>query len=470
MTRNDRLRILLTSPCNYNASGELLTPPLSLAHLTAAVEAKVPDVEFKVGLATEEELNDYKPHIVGVSAYTATWTHVKDIARRSKARGMGVIVGGPHVSVRSQDLTADMDVGVIGEGEMNFPLLVEKFDDGWKESDLTGIHGLIYKSDETGELTRTPPSAVIKPLDQLPMPRMDLTTTNNDLLCMMSSRGCPFLCTFCATPSHRSVRVFSPEYVVSYIKYHVQKYPTIRIIKFWDDLFTIHRRRLKEIVRALKENNLINGFQYSIATRADHIKPETVELFKEMNVTDVSMGLETGSPTTLEYIKKGYTVDDIRNAVTLLHDAGINTQASFIIGFPEETHTDIEMTYNLIKELPLNLLQVFLLIPYPGTFIWEDAVARGAIELTDDFDWSRLDILASLERPEHVMENGVIVSKRLSREELYGWLKRFRRLVVKKRLLFAFRLIMRDPLRLLHRLKRESEFYLGHIFTEKPVR
>ncbi|MBF0621030.1 MAG: radical SAM protein [Magnetococcales bacterium] len=455
------LKVLLTCPCNYNASGELVTAPLGLSYLVESAREKIPGITFEIGLADEATLAEFQPDIVGISAYTAVWSKVLELAQNCKRRGIHVVVGGPHVEIRPEDLSPDMDVGVIGEAEQSFPELLLQYDEGWSQECLEQLPGMIFRDEKTSTVRNTGRPPVIQDLNELPIPLLHMDKLNDDILCIMTCRGCPFYCRFCATPSHDNVRVFSPEYIVQYIKKHLEHYPNIRTIKIWDDLFTLNRRRLKAIAKILNENGLIDNFKYIVATRADHITPKSIEILKSMNVTDVSMGLESGSPTTLEYINKGYKVDKIIRAVELLDKAKINIQASFIIGFPYETNEHIQETYDLIKKLPIHLLQVFLLIPYPGTDIWDDAVKGGIIQIDDDFDWSSLDILASLEEPEHVLNGAVVVSKTLNRKELYAWLKKFYSLVQKKRFLFGLRLLRKDPMRLYHRLKREVFFLLG---------
>ena len=196
--------------------------------------------------------------------------------------------------------------------------------------------------------------------------------------------------------------------------------------------------------------------RFSICTRADHITEALLTLLKRMNCTHVSMGLESGCDKTMKYVKKNCTAETNRRAVELLSAHLFDSESSFIVGFPHETNEDIQETFNFIKSVPIKKIQVFLPIPYPGTKLWEDALRRGMV--SEDMEWEKLDLIATMGNPKSVLTDFVVISETLSREQLYEWLKKFRLLRKWKSFRFAMSLLVRNPSIIFQRLKREVLF------------
>ncbi len=232
-------------------------------------------------------------------------------------------------------------------------------------------------------------------------------------------------------------------------------------MKFWDDLFTVKLKRVEKIADLFEDKGLARRLVVTICTRSDHINESLLKALKRMNCTHVSMGLESGCNKTLKYVKKLTTAEKNRRAVELLDANGFDTEASFIIGFPEETSEDIQETYDFIKSIPIKKIQVFLPMPYPGTRIWEHALKKGLV--SEDMDWKRLDLIATMTRPKQVLDEFIVIAERVSREELYEWMLKFRRLRLKKSAIYAFQLLFRDPWLIIHRLRRNIIFMLRKV-------
>lgn len=148
------------------------------------------------------------------------------------------------------------------------------------------------------------------------------------------------------------------------------------------------------------------------------------KLLKESGVVSVALGLESGHPCVLKYLKGGnITVEDNTAAVKMLAQNGITPNAAFIIGSPTETKEEIMATYNLIKSVPLRNFNVYVMTPFPVTPIWQEALEKGLIN--EEFDnWPVLD---SVHFSKHYKE-AIIASEKHSREELHSIYKRFQRL------------------------------------------
>lgn len=453
------IKVLLVSPCNFTTSSELLTIPIGLAYIKSYCEAQI-DCQISIVPSIKKNiLIKERPDIVGISCYAATYGKAAEIAKVCKQHGVFTVVGGEQITTLPHRITKDMDVGVRGEGEYVFLSLLNHFDNGWDKVHLRKINGLVFHSD--GHLEYTPLKKEAVELDSLPIPDLLYGNRNTDILCLMSSRGCPFRCSYCATGWHKDVHWLSPEKVVQTIEYHIKKYPQIRRIKFWDDLFTVKQSRVEAITDMLEQKGLTKNLSYFICTRSDHINEPLLKVLKRMNCNHVSMGLESGCHNTLKYVQKGTTPEQNRNAVELLSHHGFNSEASFIIGFPEETNEDIIETYNFIKSISVNKIQIFLPIPYPGTRIWDYAMEKDLVSET--MDWEKLDLIATMNEPKKVLSDFVVISEELSRQELYTWLIRFKRLRLRKTLFFALKLLSTDPVVIWQRIKREVRFFVHRL-------
>lgn len=154
-----------------------------------------------------------------------------------------------------------------------------------------------------------------------------------------------------------------------------------------------------------------------------------------MNVVSVGLGLESGNERILTYLKGGsITVQQNKEAIKIFKKYKIAVNASFVIGSSSETKEEIMQTYNFIKETPFDLVDIYVLTPYPGTPIWRHALERGLV--SDNMNWERLNV--NFERN----KRAIILSEKLSKEEIYNIYKKFRRL----RLLKNLKNIWRHPL------------------------
>lgn len=457
------IKIILNSPCNFTTSSELLTNPIGLSYIKAYCEKYFP-CQIKIVPALNLKIIEAeKPDIVGISCYAATFGKVSALARLCKESGVFVVVGGEQITTLPHLLTKDMDVGVRGEGEYLFLELIKVFDHGWNPKTLRKLIGLVFR-DEMGDLIISEPSKKPVDLDQLPIPDLIQGNDGTDLLCLMTSRGCPYRCIFCATGWHKNVHWMSPETLIKTIEVHLEKYPNIRRVKFWDDLFTVKLSRVEKIVELILDRQLNKRLTFSVCTRADHINETLLTLLKEMNCTHVSMGLESGSDNTLKYIDKRCGSDINQQAIELLSAHHFSSEASFIIGFPFETNDDIQQTYNFIKESPIDKFQFFLPVPYPGTGLWQYAEKKGLV--SEEMEWKKLDLIATMTNHKSVLKELIVMSEKLTRQELYEWMARFHRLSLIKTARYTLRLLMKDPLVIFYRLKREVLFSVRKLFDK----
>jgi len=189
-------------------------------------------------------------------------------------------------------------------------------------------------------------------------------------------------------------------------------------IYLWDDLFVASRKRFRRIVSLLKEKGIPERVRFSLNCRANLVNQELVRLMTEMNVFEVSLGLESFSPDVLSYLKDHVTVEDNWRAIELLNQANIRIMGYFIIGSPHETREDILQTLDAFKRAKLHRAQAYILAPLPGTQVWDYAHQRGLV--SEEMDWDRLYIDAPEDK-----QNGIVLSERLEPAEVRSLLSSF---------------------------------------------
>ena len=421
-------RILLVNAVNPFVEAQNRYPALGLGYLIATLRREFGDrIELLlVEDGVEETLRSWRPHLLAISSVSQNYTLAMTYAALGRRAEIPVVVGGYHITELPSSLSADMDVGVIGEGERAICDLVELLLEhgSLPAAKLAEIPGLVYWCD--GERAVTAPREVIgkkgRSLDELPMPDRSMMRVRPHSN-MLTSRGCPYNCTFCAsTRFWPNIRYFSPEYMIEEVK-HLRDTYGVRYITFHDDLFIANVKRLEgfhELV--LREGLPQQGFRFSCASSATRITDDMARMLKEMNFVSVSMGLESGNQEVLNRLKgRAFKVDINEEAVHTLHRHGIHPHASFIIGEPQETLEQMEETYQFIRRNPLSLVNIYVLTPLPGTPVWHDAKAKGLV--SDDMDWDLLNISFELD-----WQRVILVSETVSREELHRMYQRLRRL------------------------------------------
>lgn len=424
-------KFLFINAIESSRKNEIAFPPLGIGYLVSMLRKEFGEssIKFKViNNAVEKEIAKFKPHIVGITSVTQNYNKAVEYARITKKFELPVICGGVHISMLPHTLTEDMDVGVIGEGEKTICELFKLFENsgGFESEKLKKIYGIVYR-DKDSKIYLTERRKLIKPVDKIPFPARDLFDISSEAY-MFTSRGCPYRCVFCSSSRFWStVRYFSAEYVVNEIKYLVKEY-SIKNIMFYDDLFVANKRRIEKIIKILGEEDLLGRITFACQARANLVNNETVGLLKKMNITYISMGLESGSHRVLEYLKgSNITVKDNVTAVDIIKKYGIDVYGSFIIGSPYETEIEILQTLNFIKKSKLDGFDIYILIPFPGTPVWDYAESMGLV--SEKMDFNRLSVNFS-----DSYEQAINLSENLSKEEIYRLFCLFQREQKKKRI------------------------------------
>jgi radical SAM superfamily enzyme YgiQ (UPF0313 family) len=433
------MRALLVNPRFRLPIDTRTTPHLGLAYLGAVTEEAGYEVYIFDADVEEETLPDfirrYKPDIVGITANTP---QVKQAWRTAQAiksvKDVLIVLGGPHVSVLPAESTAhpEVDVVVRGEGEQVWVKLCQIVERALNvnpdvtatdivndpRSELGSLLGISYHTAD-GREHHNPDHPVVADLDTLPFPAYHLfkmghytnlqpATDHVDgakSFSIMTSRGCPYRCTFCS----QSImpikwRARTPENVLAEWK-HLVNTMGAQEIGVLDDSANIDVERLERISTLLVENDInhvpwifVNGIRANLATE------ETLSRLKKAGLKRTAFGVESGDPDVLLSIDKKIDHDTIRQAFKNAKKAGLETIGFFIIGLPGETEESMEQTIKFACELDPLVANFSMMTPYPGTKVYEIAKRQGRLLLEDWEDYVFFDGKARYEMGEMTAE------------------------------------------------------------------
>ncbi len=372
--------------------------PLALEYLAAGIapEHDVRVVDLRLDPDLEEALASFPPHVVGVTGYTVHVNSIKALCEGVKAWSPDIltVVGGHHATVRPHDFASpSVDLVVRGEGIDPFLEIVSRFQLG---QSYEGITGVCHKID--GRFTIVEPASITD-LDSVPAPARQLTARYRGryfsewmrpLASIRTSKGCPHRCSFCAQWKLSDGRYLrrSPESVVQELTGIEEPY-----VFFADDesLYdTVRMRRLAELIRVAGITK-----RYFLYARSETIvrAPDLLELWRDIGLERVFVGLEFFRESDLEYVHKGSTIADNERAVAILKSLGIEIYASFIVR-PEFTRDDFEAFRRYVRSLRLNFATFAVLTPLPGTDLYDEV--RDQII---DHNYDHVDFIHTLMAP-----------------------------------------------------------------------
>lgn len=202
-------------------------------------------------------------------------------------------------------------------------------------------------------------------------------------LSILSSRGCPYICTFCNSiimGGHKRARFRSAANVVQEIRQLVDRH-SIRSFRFQDDIFTLNRARLRELMASLRELEIV----FRCFGRVDTCSREVADLLYQGGCRHIAFGVETGSPELLRRMRKRQSVEDIRRGIANARAAGLAVRVFLMVGFPGETWATIQQTVDLMLECAPDEFSVYPLIVYPGTPLYDHPEAYGITAINPDF-------------------------------------------------------------------------------------
>ena len=299
--------------------------------------------------------------------------------------GGGIITGEPKIAMVALEY---VDVGVIGEGEITSVELCNVLQENTDTEALSKIAGIIYNNN--GNWTQTKPRKEIENLDSLPFPDYNgfgldkyldmppmstLNTIKDKSFFVLSSRSCPYQCTFCFHTVGKKYRQHSIKRIVEEIK--ILKEYGVKYVMMSDELFAINKKRVLEFSEKMQQLSM----SYYAQFRVDDIDDELIDIIKRTkSCTCVGLGLESADNRILRSMRKKTTVEQIDRALKLTYEAGIPTTGNFIFGDIEETIETAANTLNYCEKhneynISLNFINV-----YPGTYLYKYALDKGIIK------------------------------------------------------------------------------------------
>lgn len=368
------------------------SPPLGLMYIASylrdkgykeisIIDAQAEELSYEV---LKDRIKAFKPDFVGITTMSFTIIDVLKTVRISKELfpGVKVVLGGPHVHIYPEVTLRncpDIDFIIMGEGEKPFAELIEAFG---KKKSFSGIKGLVYRSGSS-DILNNGPVEFIEDLDSVPFPARDLVkkelyssvlSHKNIVTTMITSRGCPFQCTFCDRPHlGKKFRARSAKNVVD----EMQQCYEMGIEDFfiYDDTFNLDKQRVIDICNEIMKRSLKIG--WDIRGRVDRIDENSLRLMKKAGCERIHFGVESGSERILKKIKKGITLKQVQEAFNISRSIGITTLGYFMLGFPDETEDEMFQTIRFATKLPSDFVQFAILIPFPATNMYRELLNCG---------------------------------------------------------------------------------------------
>lgn len=357
-----------------------------------AYEAIVSDKNHAVWKELAEIVSEAKPAAVGISYLTPLKYVVDRIASLVKEidRGIMVITGSSHPTFCPDEVMQNPNVDFVirGEGEIPLLSLVKEFK---KDSPRWDKVPGIYYRDGCGGVLCTNGVKLIDNLDELPFIARDLVLNcdynHYRLHSIATTRGCPYTCSFCADKGlwGGRVRRRSVARVIEEMKLLKDTYK-IDSVDFADGTFTYDRRYLRKFCKSMIDHKL--DIKWRCTARYDNLDEDILELMKQANCSGLYFGLESGSNRVLKSIDKKITVNQIIKVSRMVHDSGIPTATSVLLGLPDESKEDMEETLRLMKRVKTDLFDVNSYTPLPGTSLY-DAMRE---EDKNNIDWRKVSL------------------------------------------------------------------------------
>ncbi len=369
-------------------------PPLGLLYI-ASYARKVLGSRFRIKvLDTQVEKMNYdqikayiaqeNPDITGISCMTFLLIDALKVARLAKETNpkTHVVIGGTHPSIYPNEMASNphVDSVVMGEGEIVFSKLLERLAD---RKSLSDIQGVGFR--ENGKVVLNPQGEFIQDLDSLPFPDRDLLPIDKYynvlgdstvlMTSLLTSRGCPFNCLFCTNKDGKTCRMRSPENVVDEIEECYAK--GITDFDIIDDTFTINRKRILAIADLIISRGL--KITMDLRARVDTVDEEVLSRLAQAGCTRIRFGVESGNQGVLKTLRKGITLEQIRQAFEMAKRAKMVTFAYFMLGSPGESKANIDESLRLAKDINPDFVQFLITTPFPATDLYQLGIERGIL-------------------------------------------------------------------------------------------
>jgi radical SAM superfamily enzyme YgiQ (UPF0313 family) len=372
----------------------LITPPINLMYVAQNLinngfKTEILD-SLALNLQQDELLKKIKkksPKVIGFPLYSSDLTKMYGLTEKIKKQNKDIKIffAGHHASALYKDVMKqfpNVDYLVRGEGEFTTVNLMDALE---KNKKLENIHGISFRN--KNKTYHNVDEKPIQDLDKVPIPSRKLIDTKlyysrmskrEGVDVLITSRGCPFKCTFCAKLNNifRSYRLRSIPNVIEEMKM-IEETGT-KGIEVYDEMFTLKRGRTLDMVKAIKKEKL--DFEFRIRTRVTHVDRELLKGLKSIGCSVISYGVESGNQEILNNIEKETTLKKIKKAFSKTEKTNINVLGFFMIGNRGDTPETIRQTINFAKKLNPLFATFGVLQPFPGTLDYELAKRNGTLQ------------------------------------------------------------------------------------------
>lgn len=352
----------------------------------------------------EARIRESRPDVVAITSSTPTIVAALDVLKLVKKIDPNIVTvaGGVHPTFCYEELLDEnpetLDIIVRGEGELTLFELLKRLDAGEGFDD---VDGLVFR--KNGAIVTTPEREFMEDLDALPL-AWDLIDWKDytyfvipgaRLGVISSSRGCSADCTFCSQQKFwkRQWRGRRAEKVVDEIQ-HLRDEYGVSVVMIADEFPTKDRERWEEMLDLLIERDL--GVYLLMETRVEDIvrDEDILHKYRRAGIVHVYIGVEATDQKTLDMIKKDISVEQSMQAIRLLHEHGMITETSFVLGFPDETKASIARTFKLAKLYNPDMPHFLAITPWPYADIYDDL--KEHIEV---FDYSKYNLIEPIVKP-----------------------------------------------------------------------
>jgi len=403
----------------YAPVGSYYVFPIGIAYIVANMKHDGYDVhclnlnhyDEPIDKLVSEHIKEHDIDVVCTGAMSFYWNEIEAILDASKATRSNIItvVGGAIVTAHAELTISNMkfDFGVLGEGEETMVEFAETLE---SKRDFSQVNGLIYY-DENDGLIQTSERKPNKHLDDLPFPDYEAlefkkynkvkwitqpavgglyfdVDEKQNLAEIVTSRSCPFECTFCYHPLTRIYRQRSLDNVFEEIKMLKETYD-INILNLLDELFSYDEERVIEFAKRFKEFDMMWLAQW----RTKNVSDEMIELLKESNILTLGFGIESMNDTVLKSMMKKVTKADNENALNMSLEAGLRPLGNIILGDPVETEETMQESIDWWLEHPEHDIYMGFLLPIPDAQVYRYAIANGLVTGTVQYTKEKFPVV-----------------------------------------------------------------------------
>jgi len=435
------LKVLLVLPIREGTNYQI-APDLGILYLGTALRGQGYDVTLLDCPKEDLSFSDFRDFVrdgefdvIGFRCYSRDHNYVRYHSEIVKGVNPNILTltGGPQPSALPEFVLGNMphmDFAWSAEAEEGLPQLLTLFREyrtGIPENLLAEIPGLVWRNVAEERIVCNDPGFGFD-LDRFGVPAWDLVDPSSypgfiwdEYYPLITTRGCPFPCTYCNAPSlsGKKLRHRSPEHVVEELRLLKSRYGISRF-SILDDEFTLNKKYVYAMCEALVNAGLDLRWDCPNGVRIDSLFPELLQAMEEAGCEALAVGIESGTSRIQKLIDKRVTVDKIREKAAMIADcSGIKLTGYFMIGFLDETEAEIHQTIKFACSLPLKRANFNIVIPIPGTRIFQDLLDQDLLKL-DGINWDTLtsDQIAFERR--HVSGKRLLQLQRLAYMKFYG--------------------------------------------------